>query len=183
MLKIDELSCHVKECACHELGSPDERCVAMSQDYHRPRPHGLAAAVLDKQAGKFNEAEAQLLLEWCAGLAGEEMDTNGRKDNFLERLKDGQVLCKVINGMKPGTIKKIMKPISNFNCLENINQFCTAARKIGVKDEATFQSVDLFDGRDLFSVCVTLQSLGRIAEKTLNIPGPKQIAKDLILNR
>ncbi|CAJ0573805.1 unnamed protein product, partial [Mesorhabditis spiculigera] len=155
----------------------------MSQEYHRPRPHGLAAAVLDKQAQKFNEPEAKLLLEWCAGLAGEEFDTAGTKDNFLERLKDGQVLCKVINGLKPGTIKKIMKPISNFNCLENINQFCTAARKLGVKDEETFQSVDLFDGRDLFSVCVTLQSLGRIVEKTLGVPGPKSISKDQILNR
>lgn len=39
----------------------------MSQDYHRPRPGGLAGAILDKQASKFNEEEASLLLQWIAG--------------------------------------------------------------------------------------------------------------------
>lgn len=46
-------------------------------------------------------------------------------------------------------------------CLENINQFVKACRGIGIEDEATFQSVELFEGRDLFSVCMTLQALGR----------------------
>lgn len=60
-----------------------------------------------------------------------------------------------------------MKPISNFNCMENINQFTNAVRKFGVIDEETFQSVDLFEARDLFSVTVTLQSLARKVRRIL----------------
>ncbi|KAJ1373175.1 hypothetical protein KIN20_035517 [Parelaphostrongylus tenuis] len=152
------------------------------QHYHRPRPGGLAGVVLDKQANKFNNEEAEFLLQWIQDIIGEQFDTTGSRENFREQLKDGQKLCKLINAIQTGTIKKIMKPISNFNCLENLNQFTTVCRTLGVKDEETFQSVDLFDGRDLFSVCVTLQSLARKVEKTHNITPPKQISKDSIMN-
>ncbi|PAV74390.1 hypothetical protein WR25_07944 [Diploscapter pachys] len=155
----------------------------MEQNYRRPRPSGMAGAILDKQASKFNDEEAQFLLEWIRDLIKEDLNTCGERATFRETLKDGQVLCKLTNAIKPGSVKKIMKPISNFNCLENINQFTAAARSLGVLDEETFQSVDLFDGRDLFSVCVTLQSLARKVEKSHNIAPPKQVSKDKIINQ
>ncbi|VDD90696.1 unnamed protein product [Enterobius vermicularis] len=132
------------------------------------------------QIAKFNEEEATNLLQWIADLIKEDIDTTGTFQNFGNTLRDGTVLCKLLNAIQPGTIKKIMKPMTNFNCMENINQFCTAVRTFGVKDEETFQSVDLFEARDYFSVCVTLQSLGRAIEKSLSIPPPKQISKDKI---
>ncbi|XGW21518.1 hypothetical protein V3C99_004463 [Haemonchus contortus] len=152
------------------------------QLYHRPRPGGMAGKILDKQANKFNNEEAENLMEWMKGLIGEDFDTSGSRDNFREQLRDGQKLCKLVNAIQAGTVKKIMKPISNFNCLENLNQFTSACRNFGVKDEETFQSVDLFDGRDLFSVCVTLQSLARKVEKSHNVTPPKQVAKESIMN-
>ncbi|GMR51492.1 hypothetical protein PMAYCL1PPCAC_21687, partial [Pristionchus mayeri] len=154
----------------------------MAQPYHRPRPNGMAGAIMDKQKSKFNDEEATLLLEWIKDVTKEEVNTDGDRGQFQETLRDGTLLCRLINAIKPGTIKKIMKPMSNFNCLENINQFCTAARSMGVPDEETFQSVELFEGRDLFSVTVTLRSLGKKVEKSLGSAGPKAVAKDKIYN-
>ncbi|TKR92577.1 hypothetical protein L596_007205 [Steinernema carpocapsae] len=82
----------------------------------------MAGTILDKQRSKFNEDEAKNLLEWIQLLTNESYSCDGDSYNFKEVLADGQVLCKLLNAMKDGTVKKIMKPISNFNCLENINQ-------------------------------------------------------------
>lgn len=98
-----------------------------------------------KQASKFNDEEAHYLLEWIKELTKEDFNTAGSPENFKAVLKDGQLLCRLLNSIQAGVIKKIMKPISNFNCMENINQFTNVVRQLGVLDEETFQSGEWFD--------------------------------------
>ncbi|CAK5054180.1 unnamed protein product [Meloidogyne enterolobii] len=155
--------------------------MSSSEYVHRPRPAGIAGEIFGKQQSKYNELEGNHLLEWIKELVKDDaVNTDGSRQNFHTQLKDGQLLCRLLNAVEPATVKKVMKPISNFNCMENINQFVTGARKLGVIDEETFQSVDLLEGRDLFSVCVTLQALARKLEKSHGIAPPKQVPKNKI---
>jgi len=127
----------------------------------RAKPIGLHAAVLEKQAQKYDAGLAAKTLEWIKHLTKEDINTSGDRENFHSLLKDGTLLCKLANTLKPGIIKKVQNPASTFACIENIGSFTTAAKQLGVTTEELFQTVELYEARDLFSVTTCVLALKR----------------------
>jgi len=147
---------------------------------NRAAKSGLAAETHAKVNSKYNEQAASECLHWIKGVLKEDLNTDGSQDNFYEVLRDGQVLCRLANALKPGSVKKITATTMAFKCMENINNFTTAAKAMGVTDSEAFQTVDLWERQNLNSVVICLQALGR---KGVNFGvesmGPKESSKNV----
>ncbi|KAF7275222.1 hypothetical protein GWI33_012069 [Rhynchophorus ferrugineus] len=112
---------------------------------------------------KYNEELATECLVWINQVTGGSVNTAGDMDNFYEVLKDGTLLCQLVNSIQSGIVKKVNNSKMAFKCMENINAFLEAARQLGVPAQETFQTVDLWERQNLNSVVICLQSLGRKA--------------------
>ncbi|KAK3926669.1 Myophilin [Frankliniella fusca] len=129
---------------------------------------------------KYSDELAQECLEWIKVVTGENFNTSGDMDNFYEILKDGTLLCRLINTLQPGSIKKINESQMAFKCMENIDAFLKNARTMGVPAQETFQTVDLWERQNLNSVVICLQSLGRKAHNYGKPSiGPKEAEKNV----
>ncbi|XP_063704046.1 myophilin isoform X2 [Culicoides brevitarsis] len=129
---------------------------------------------------KYSDELAQECLEWIREITGEAINVSGDMDNFYETLKDGTLLCKLANTLKPGTVKKINESKMAFKCMENINCFLEAAKAFGVPVQETFQTVDLWERQNLNSVVICLQSLGRKGSSLGVVSiGPKEADKNI----
>uniref|UniRef100_A0A336KB30 Transgelin n=1 Tax=Culicoides sonorensis TaxID=179676 RepID=A0A336KB30_CULSO len=152
----------------------------MSAVPNRAPKSGFAAEAQRKINSKYSDELAQECLEWIREITGEDINVSGDMDNFYETLKDGTLLCKLVNQIKPGTIKRVNESKMAFKCMENINGFLEAAKAFGVPVQETFQTVDLWERQNLNSVVICLQSLGRKGSN-FGVPciGPKEADKNV----
>ncbi|MBO8666326.1 hypothetical protein INO76_14935, partial [Staphylococcus aureus] len=89
-----------------------------------------------------------------------------------EYIKDGQVLCKLINAISPGSVPKYNTTGGQFKMMENINLFQKAIKAYGVADIDVFQTVDLWECKDFSQVVMTLFALGRETYRHPEWKGP-----------
>ncbi|XP_043280962.1 myophilin [Venturia canescens] len=147
---------------------------------NRATKSGFAAEAQRKINSKYSEKLAEECLGWIQTITGENINTSGDMDNFYELLKDGTLLCRLVNLIKEGSVKKINQSTLTFKCMENINAFLEAARALGVPPQETFQTVDLWERQNLNSVVICLQSLGRKANNYGKPSiGPKEADKNV----
>ena len=71
------------------------------------------------------------------------------------------MLCQLINKLAPGSVAKVNTSGGQFKMMENINNFSKAIKVYGVPDIDVFQTVDLWEQKDVSQVTSTLFALGR----------------------
>lgn len=124
--------------------------------------YGLTREVQQKIDSKYDPELEERLLEWIEVQTGEKCPEAG-KSGFQMWLKDGTVLGKHMNSLNGNQAIKVKSSSMAFKQMEQISLFLTAAEKYGVTKTDMFQTVDLFEGKDLAAVQRTLMALGCLA--------------------
>ncbi|XP_026081712.1 transgelin-like [Carassius auratus] len=127
--------------------------------------YGMSRQVQDKIEQKYDPELEVRLVEWIGTQCGSGVGKpEAGKLGFQAWLKDGCVLCELINTLsKDKPVKKIQSSSMAFKQMEQISQFLSAAERYGVAKTDMFQTVDLWEGKDLAAVQRTLTALGSIA--------------------
>ncbi|KAF5896578.1 Transgelin, partial [Clarias magur] len=128
--------------------------------------YGLSREVQSKIEKKYDVDLEERLVEWIVAQCGPSV---GRpqpgRQGFQNWLKDGCILCELINSLHKDSkpVKKIQTSTMAFKQMEQISQFLGAAERYGVTKSDMFQTVDLWEGKDMAAVQMTLMSLGSLA--------------------
>ncbi|KAH7642435.1 muscular protein 20-like protein [Dermatophagoides farinae] len=107
--------------------------------------YGIQAAVTAKTASKRSPNVEQALLTWVFENIDEKVPEGV---SYEETLKDGVVLCKLMNKIKPGAIDKFASG---------------AAQDYGVPHDQLFRTVDLFEKKNIPEVTAGIINLARVA--------------------
>jgi len=97
------------------------------------------------------------VVQWVNSLSGSNIS------GLEEGLKSGEVLCALVNKIKPNTITGISKYNAAHAQMQNIDKFLTVAGKLGVSDEDKFKAEDLYYGNNIPKVILTLVSFQQLA--------------------
>ncbi|KAJ1334326.1 hypothetical protein BSLG_008161 [Batrachochytrium salamandrivorans] len=118
----------------------------------------------DKARSKYDpaaELDAQHYLEEVAQVR---FDPNL---SFADNLRNGVILCKAINAIMPNDpIKqKISESRLPFKQMENIHLYLEKTKQLGMPSFESFQTVDLFEAKNINQVINSIFSLSRQAAK------------------
>merc|ERR1711997_818846 len=145
--------------------------------YHGPS-YGLSRECAMKAQAKFSLERALECVAWLEEVLGRNFEYGGEdtgpKDqlDFATLLKDGSILCELINKIEPGSVKKINTMKAPFKQRENIEMYLKACISYGLKEQDLFQVNDLYENKNLYMVVDNLYNLGGLIQKKGIWTGP-----------
>ncbi|KAK9712272.1 Protein kinase of the Mitotic Exit Network [Basidiobolus ranarum] len=102
-----------------------------------------------------NQLAAQHFLETVLGYPFPEVE-------LYQSLRDGVLLCKMLNKLKPGAIPQISTKKMPFFQMQNISHFLEACSKLGLQKFDLFETVDLYEKKNMSRVIFTILTIERI---------------------
>ncbi len=144
-----------------------------------------------QSAAKFSLERAQECMDWIEAVTEAKIDYpqgDALRDqqDFGVILKDGRILCeyvynklirkkpvksyriyffRLINKLKPGSVKKINTMNAPFKQRENIEMFLKGCEAYGLATQDLFQVNDLYESKNLYMIVDNLYALGGLAQK------------------
>ncbi|XP_010573274.1 PREDICTED: transgelin isoform X1 [Haliaeetus leucocephalus] len=130
--------------------------------------YGMSRDVQSKIEKKYDDELEDRLVEWIVAQCGAAVGRPERgRLGFQVWLKNGIVLSRLVNSLYPDGSKPVKipdtPPTMVFKQMEQIAQFLKAAEDYGVVKTDVFQTVDLFEAKDMAAVQRTLMALGSLA--------------------
>lgn len=130
--------------------------------------YGLDKELAEKAAAKYDVELESRCRQWIEALTGKDLVG----DTFQEALKDGVALVLCINEIQPGICPKPSSSKMAFKQMENIANYLGACSKLGVPKFSLFQTVALYENKDMLAVLTNIQALGSAAQKLPGYSGP-----------
>lgn len=132
-----------------------------------PRPVDVCSlndTIQEQKAAKYSQNNEMAAQAWIETVTGQ---TFSASISFAENIKDGVVLCKLINGLRPGTIPKFSPPTKiAFKRIDNVSKFLDGCKALGLSPSQLFNSIDLVEEKDMGLVVTTLLCLKTLVERT-----------------
>ncbi|CAO3650844.1 unnamed protein product [Mucor hiemalis] len=133
--------------------------------------YGLDKEIQAKIDSKYSTEREQEAKQWIEELIGEKFPDS----NFAESLKDGVILCKVIGKLVPGQ-GKFKQSKMPFIQVDTNYLLSGRAEALGVPKHDLFQTVDLFEKKNMTQVVDSIFAISRYGYKAGTSPnylGPK----------
>ncbi|CAK8685526.1 unnamed protein product [Clavelina lepadiformis] len=121
--------------------------------------YGFSREVKLKMQAKYDDLLEEDLSEWISNTTGCEIT---KDHTFQNSLKDGRILCYLVDALQPGLLKKNMPHetmLNPFRCMENIGAFLEAIKKLGVPEPSLCTTADLYNGSGMPQVQTCLLAL------------------------
>ncbi|CAM9435585.1 unnamed protein product [Chrysoparadoxa australica] len=131
--------------------------------------YGLDAELALKREALYDHNAEREAIDWIEAVTGEQLD-----GDFFQGLKSGVLLLKLMNTIKPSLKLKVHRSKIPYMQMENISTFLIACRKLGVAEHSLFETVDLYEGKDLGLVHKCLFVLGGVVQREVpEFQGPQ----------